>query len=146
MLAHLFRFVRQKPKGTRDRYALGIAVGFTVAVGGWWMIGVGDRVSTEVIDVETVEGSGVFSSFFNEVSGRFSEATEPLADLVPMDETGDVTDALVTSTSTSTGTSTGPLDMEAIFATSTSTTTPTTTPVQRSIRIATTSAATTPPQ
>jgi hypothetical protein len=139
MLAHLFRFVRQKPKATRDWYALGIAVGFTVLVGGWWMVGVGDRVSTEVIDVETVEGSGVFSSFFDEVSGRFSEATEPLADLVPVDEVGDVTDAPVTSTST------GPLDMEAIFATSTSTTTPTTTPAQRSIRIATTSAATTPP-
>lgn len=143
MLAHLFRFVRQKPKAVRDRYALGIAVGFTVLIGGWWMVGMGDRVSTEVIDVETVEGSGVFSSFFDEVSGRFSEATEPLADLVPVDEAGDVTDAPVTSTSTST--STGPFDMEAIFTTSTSTTTPTTTPAQRSIRIATTSAATTPP-
>lgn len=81
MLLRLINSVRQKPKPVRDQFAFWIAVVFTVLVATPVLFGLPGRLDPASVDSNETDSQPMFSSFIDEVSGRFSEATEPVSDL-----------------------------------------------------------------
>lgn len=132
MLIRFFSSIRKRPKEVRDQYAFWIAAVFTAVVAIPWFFGLPGQLTSSS---PSVESQPIFSSFFNEVGGRFGEVTESIEEV----RNPELNPLL--SSSSATGTE---VDMSFIANDSTpavASSTPAATP--RVVRIATTSASTT---
>ncbi len=132
MLVRFFSSIRKRPKEVRDQYAFWIALTVTTVVAVPWFFGLPSQLTP---DKPQVESEPIFSSFFNEVGGRFGEVTESIEEVRKPE-----LDTLYSSTSATT------TEGDISFTTNDSapavaTSTPPAIP--RAIRIATTSASTT---
>lgn len=127
MLIRLITSVRKKPKHVRDLYAFWAAVVFTTLVAVPVVFGLPGRLDPASITGEA-DAQPMFSSFMDEVSERFSEATEPISDLR---ETIEATDPVSTTTQ----------QTETVSSSTPVTEAP---PAAREIRIATTTTSDTP--
>lgn len=138
MLARFIRRVRSKPKAVRDQYAFMIAAGFTVLIGGVWLWQLTDRPPAEVLTDEPTTSS--FSNIIDEAGDRLSNVTDVISS-----QTATSTNQSAEIDSLLNASSTNVIDLAATNATSSASTNPVSPISQpRTVRIATTSASTTP--
>lgn len=138
MLKSVLRYVRRQPKPVRDRYALGVALSFTAIVGLMWLATLPDRfVAVQAVAVEGDSSAHPFSSLW----GGLKDQVASLGDAL-----GDVSAEFTSTTTASTSASGIVLTPEELVELRARPLTPSSTEAitpKTSIRIATTTTATT---
>jgi hypothetical protein len=82
----LFKFldtVRSKPKHVRDQYAFGIAIAFTLVVGGVWSLSLPSRFAggTQVAALASTTNAAPFANFFTQLKHQFSGVKSAIDEL-----------------------------------------------------------------
>ncbi len=82
----LFKFldtIRSKPKHVRDQYAFGIAVAFTLVIGGVWSLSLPSRFAggSQVAALASTTNAAPFSNFFTQLKHQFSGVKKAIDEL-----------------------------------------------------------------
>lgn len=83
MLFKILDNLRLKPKHVRDQYAFGIAVFFTLAIGGVWSLSLPSRFAGEsqVAALASTTNAAPFSNFFTQLKEQFQGVKKAMTEL-----------------------------------------------------------------